>query len=155
MPDNPAVNQPASGTYGEKADANKLKASLPQAQPGPAGPAAPAGPPPMPQAPIAPVSPDRGRPGTSAAVPPGVPSVLAAPTTQPDVPVATPLAGPVAPPVGPGAAAPDQARLAILDRLSNDPSVSPDTREWAKTVLGLLLGADPADIIPAPTGAPQ
>lgn len=135
MADTPAVNQPSSGTYGEKADINRLKASLPAGAVGQPAPA-PA-PPPVSPEPIAPPTIQRGRPDTGAAAPPGVPSVLLGPTQQPNVPASTPLA---TGPATPGAVAPDQQRLAVLDALAHSPDVSATTREWAKLVIDRLLG---------------
>lgn len=133
------VNQPASGTYGEKAALNNLQAQLPQmppaVQPGPGQ----QGPPVSPQPPITPTQPgSEGRPQTGGALPPGVPSVIVQPTNQPNVPVSTPLQGPPAP--GPMAQTSAQRRLQILDTLANSPDVAKDTQEWAKMVMRVISG---------------
>jgi hypothetical protein len=131
-----SVNRPNSGTYGEKADLNRLKQALPAAQgPGPTAQQPPA--PPISSDPVAPTPPPQGRPSTGGPVPPGIPSVLLAPTQQPDVPVATPLAGPA---TAVGAVDPMQKRMALLDSLANSGEVSATTRAWAQHVIALLLG---------------
>lgn len=115
--------KPTSGTYGDVANLERLKGDLelpgtdgpsPSQRPAPPAPGAPGG------APVPPAT-----PGT-------VPSVLMAPTTQPDVPASTPLGGVAPTPVSMTGA---QARLARLDMLSRDPSVSEETQQWAKDVL--------------------
>lgn len=136
------VNRPDSGVYGEGAALESLKKSLPTTGATPA--AAPAGAP-VPSVgtePVAPVVRNEGRPRTGAAVPPGIPSVLLAPTQQPQIPVGTPLASaaPAAP--GNGASTPSQSRLAMLDMLANSPDVSPTTREWAQNLMDALLGVE-------------
>lgn len=132
MSDNVSVAQPASGTYGEGADAARLKKQLPVGAIG--NPAPPAPTPPMSTEPPMPVTPVReGRPSGPTA-PSNIPSVLTAPTDRPGIPVGTPLA-----PSQPIAPDPQQARVVLLDQLANSPDVSDDTREWAKTVLDLLL----------------
>ena len=128
------INQPSSGTYGERANLDRLKSSLPEMKP--AAPAAGGQPSPGPAPagpPINPV-PTTGQP--TATPPPGVPSVLMAPTDRPDVPVSSPLAAGAAP-IAPGAPQIDgtQRRLQILDMLAYSPQVSPETREWAKGVI--------------------
>lgn len=130
------MNAPTSGTYGEGADLERLKASLPAGAVGGKPAPAPTGPP-MSAEPPMPMSPNPvGRP-PGAAPPPGVPAGLVMPTSRPDQPVSTPLSA--APAIGPGAADPRQARVAILDALANDPAVSDETREWAGEVLRLLI----------------
>jgi hypothetical protein len=135
------LNRPTSGDYGEGAALDRLKSALPT-QPAAGGGAPPGGAPPLPPISTQPVTPtpmDRGgRPNNSAALPPGVPPVLAAPTNQPNVPVGTPLA---MPPVNPVASAqtPQQSRLALLDALANSPQADPQTREWAQHVIRALL----------------
>lgn len=135
--DSPSVTQPASGTYGESADLERLKASLPAGSVG--GPAAPAPKaPPISTEPVTQPQPTPGGRPPGSPPPPGLPSVLAAPTDRPEVPVSTPLAMPQ---MGtPAIADPRQARLAILDALVTNPGVSPETREWAQTVIHVLLG---------------
>lgn len=131
------VNQPASGTYGEKAAITNLQAQLPAMpvnQP-PGG----AQPPQISTDPVSPTPPQReGRPATSAALPPGVPSVIVAPTDHPQIPVTTPLQGqPDAGAMGQTAA---QRRLQILDTLANSPDVAPETQQWAKMVMRVIVG---------------
>lgn len=123
------VNKPSSGTYGEKADVERLKASLPSSG---AAPAAGQQLPPMSDAPVRPQP--SLRPPTVANLPPGVPGVLAAPTGRPYEPVDTLPTSPVA-----GAVVNDaQSRLRLLDILANSPQVSEETREWAQRVLHAL-----------------
>jgi hypothetical protein len=130
------VNKPASGTYGEKTALNNLQASLPTKEgAGAGGPQ----PPPVSSAPVrvAGGGPE-GRPKTAAALPPGVPSALAAPTQQPGVPVGTPLdMGQTAAPVGNSI---EQSML-ILQNLASSPAVSADTREWAQMTIELIVEA--------------
>lgn len=136
----PSVGSPSSGTYGEKQGLSDLKSELPQSQ-GMAPGGGPAGPPPMSPEPISPTPPGGGRPSLEA---PGVPGVLLHPSTQPDTPVSTPL---LDDPAGPGLVPDDgnfEYRLMVLDMLSEDPRVSPQTREWAQTVRAVLIGGDPA-----------
>lgn len=130
-----SVAAPASGTYGEKQDLVDLKNELPVgAVGGPPPPSPPTPPSPNPIEPPQAVT--TGRPA-GARPPGGVPSALLHPTTRPDVPVSTPLA----PQVGtPAVADPRQGRLAILDALSTDPNVAPETREWAQSVIEALIG---------------
>jgi hypothetical protein len=117
--------QPQSGTYGEGAALDRLKAELPV---GPAGQAVgPAPTPPgMPQGP------------SPAGAPTGLPQALMRPTGRPDVPVSTPLATPTAPPTAVVNAA--QQRLQILDLLAESPEVSEETRAFAKRVREMLIG---------------
>lgn len=135
------VGKPASGTYGEAADRDRLKKSLPQSQ------GAPAGAPPAPQLSPQPISPTQefgGRP-VGPTPPPGVPPAIMHPTTRPDVPVSTPLAGdPLNPQVLPPNDANFEHRLRVLDLLANSPKVSPATREWASITRAILTGGDPA-----------
>jgi len=126
------VNQPTSGTYGEKAANDRLAAALPVQPGGPPG-GAPA-PPPMTDQPVVPQS---RPPGAAGGLPPGVPGPLGAPTERPSVPVDTPLgAGPAPAPVLTAA----QQRVRILDLLANNPDVAPSTREWAESVRRVLIG---------------
>lgn len=131
------LNRPASGDYGEGAALDRLKQSLPPTQgPSPAGGAQP---PAISTQPVGPTPTDRGgRPKTAAAMPEGIPSVLAMPTARPGTPVSTPMAAPPVNPVA-SAATPDQARLALLDALAHDPSANEQTREWAQHVIRALL----------------
>lgn len=116
----PNVNQASSGTYGEKADLNKLKASLPpmQAQPAQAGG----------QAPVRPAS-------TMMASQPTMPTPndpLLHPTAMPDVPVNTPLQQ--SEPMDPWTMPPDQRTLAILDLLASSDQVSQKTKVFAQAM---------------------
>lgn len=126
----PKVNRPASGTYGEKADLDRLKQQLPPMNPqqeggGPAGPA---------------VSPPTvglpGQPGRPPGGPPGVPGGIMAPTSLPNVPLGTPLQQGGAP-AGQSQNA-QEARIGLLQQLANSQDVSEETRDWAKAVLALL-----------------
>lgn len=131
------LNRPSSGDYGEGVALDRLKGSLPQGNPAPQS-GAP-GLPPISAQPVGAQPTDRGgRPKTAAALPPGIPSVLASPTARPGVPVNTPLA---APPVNPVASAATEAqgRLALLDAIANSPQASPEMREWAGHVIRALL----------------
>lgn len=137
MGDNVSVAQPASGTYGEKTDIQNLKNALPAGAVGNPAPVQTSPQPPMSTEPaMAPSALPTGRPA-GGQPPPGVPSVLLAPTDQPHIPVNTPLQMPASP----IASTPDprQARMAVLDALANDPNVSPETREWAHIVSRALL----------------
>lgn len=131
------VGQPASGTYGEKVDLARLQSSLPQSN---APTPVPGGGPTPSSEPVRPTPPQReGRPPSGAALPPGVPSPVLAPTDQPNVPVSTPLAPDVMQPAA--SVTSEQRRLQILDALADDPNVSKETREWAAGLRRLLLGA--------------
>lgn len=130
------VGQPASGTYGEKTDLANLQKSLPAS---PGGPEAQQPPGPMSPSPVNAPTPQReGRPPTGAALPPGIPSPILAPTDMPHVPVSTPLSQATDLGASPTGA---QQRLAILDALTQDPNVSKETKEWAQIQLRVLLGA--------------
>jgi hypothetical protein len=137
MGNEPSVNAPASGPYGEGAALQRLQDALPKAQPSPTAPSGP----PMPSVspePAQPTSPQReGRPPSGAALPPGVPSPILAPTDRPDVPVSTPLASQSATPSLSAA----QQRLQILDLLAESPGVSPTTQAWAQMVRRVIIGA--------------
>lgn len=137
MADNVSMGAPTSGAYGEAADLAALKGALPAGAIGNPTPTS-AGPP-MPPVSTQPVSvPSPTPPGrpTGGQPPPGLPAVLAGPTQRPNVPVGTPLSVMTAPVLGD----PTQARVAILDHLTNDPTVSPETRAWASSVLRVLRG---------------
>ena len=121
------VNTPASGTYGEGAALERLKAQLPAAPTGAAPSAA------DPSAPMP--TPPAGPPAASAPAG-GLPSALLAPTQRPDVPVGTPL-DMGAPP--PSAMSGRQRRMAILDALVNSPEVSDETRELAQMLMERLI----------------
>lgn len=117
-----SVNQPESGTYGEKADVNKLKASLPPMGPGQATPGLE--PSPMPQPTPGVPAQEGGRPPNA---PPGVPGALFAggpptPAEQPNAP----------------SASPEAARITLLEQLASSEEVSEVTREWAKLILEAL-----------------
>ncbi len=125
---NTAVNEPESGTYGEKADLNRLKQSLPpmegQGQ-------QPQGPAPMPDRGGATPPRPTGRPVKG---PSGLPSGIMQPAGgDPSRPLSAPAQMPQRP------AAADQQRLAILDALSTHPDVSQETREWAELVKEYLI----------------
>lgn len=146
MADAPDVGKPASGSYGEGADLQRLKQQLPQGAIG--------NPPPAPAAtPLPPVSakpmvkPTRpvGRPPTGAAAPPGIPSAILHPGD---------IAAPAAAPPAPGSqVSPDQARLFLLQNLAQSPQVSSTTRAWAQEVLQILQGGQGQAMTP-PAGAP-
>lgn len=119
------VNSPASGTYGEGAALERLKQSLP-AMPGP-GPS-----PDQPQSPM----PTPGTGGVSTPPTGALPSALLAPTTRPDVPVATPLDMGMQAPVS---LTSRQRRMQILDMLASSPDVTDDTREWASLMIEKLV----------------
>ena len=130
---NQSVNSPASGTYGEKAELNRLKQALPEsgARPGPPAPGAS----PMTRPGVS--GPDRpeGRPAGPQA-PVGVPGVMMHGTDRPDQPLNTPRVQP-GDPMG-GAQSADQARLVVLQSLADSDTVSEATREWAEHVLEML-----------------
>lgn len=129
---NQSVNKPSSGTYGEKADISRLKAALPES-------GGPSGAPPGEMSPVRQsTSLPGGPPGRPSAAPAGVPTAVMHPSQRPGVPLNQPLAQP-APPLG-GAQSAQQARIALLDALASDPTVSEETREWASTVLEMLVG---------------
>jgi hypothetical protein len=120
-----SVNQPESGTYGEKADTARLSADLPPMnREGMAS--ATGGPAPMPNPSVS----LPGRPGgRPVQAPPGVPGAILGSENVP----------------GPGAAPspvanPQAARLTLLEQLSTSPEVSATTRQWAKMVLDSLRG---------------
>lgn len=123
------VMKPASGSYGDVAENDRLKKSLqvpegtgspgaPQPSPVPGG-----GPSGMPPAPAA--------PGT-------VPNILMGPTTQPDVPVSRPLDMAGGAPSTSAAVNAAQKRLQLLDFLATSEEVSAETRQWAETVRNAL-----------------
>jgi len=123
------VNKPGSGTYGEKADLDRLNQQLPPMAPQKqqAGPALP------------PVSPPVPPPPSSGEM--GLPGGMMAPTTEPSTPVNTPLAPPtMAPPPMP----PNQQRLALLDQLINSDQTSPQTKAFARTLAQQISGGNSA-----------
>ncbi len=125
-----SVNQPESGTFGEKADEQRLRDSLPPMAPGGGAPGL--GPDPMPApSPGVPAQPG-GRPPNA---PAGVPSALfgeepLAPAEQPNAPSANPQA----------------ARISLLEQLVSSEEVSDTTREWARIVLEGLRGEPGEDL---------
>ncbi len=128
----PSVNRPASGTYGEKAAADRLKQQLPAAQPvgdvmGPGPGAAPA--PTLPGG--------GGPPAPMGAQPAGLPRGLLRPSDRPTEPVGAPYGGPADPYAG--AVDARQRRLALLDMLSTHPEASPEVREWAEIAKKKLI----------------
>ncbi len=127
-----ALNKPASGTYGEKADLNRLKQALPPMERGKQGAPRQGSPMPSPsgQVPQRPM----GRPTNG---PLNLPAGISSPTNRPEVPMNTPLSqGPTMPQRNPAA---DKQRLAILEALSTHPQVSRQTREWAASVAEYLI----------------
>ncbi len=127
-----ALNKPASGTYGEKADLNRLKQALPPMERGKQGAPQQGSPMPSPsgQVPQRPM----GRPTNA---PSKAPAGLSAPSGKPNVPLDTSLRQ--QPSMPPRNSASDQQRLAILDALSTHPDVSEETREWASIVKEYLV----------------
>ena len=127
---NQSLNKPVGGTYGEKAEVERLKKELPSSGQAPVGPQQP--------------PPRRGRaprPAPASVAPPtpagptGVPNALMHPGTRP---MAT---GQPGEPTGPSVANISQARIALLDALQTSQEVSPETREWAGIVLEMMLDA--------------
>lgn len=121
--------QPDSGTYGERAELNRLQQTLPRSSgPGSAPMLEAAAPPaPMPSAP------------PPAPAPSGlVPEALLRPTERPDVPVYSPL-DPSQTGQFPGAVNAQQRRLMMLEMLSDHPDASPEMREWASIVRQKLI----------------
>jgi hypothetical protein len=129
MPAGGGVNKPASGTYGDKVETERLKQALPQSQP--AGNVMPA---PPQAAPTPPSAPGMGPAPTG---PPGLPAGILAPTRRPDQPVGAPLSTPVDPFAG--AVDARQRRMRLLDALSTHPDASPEVREWASVVKQKLI----------------
>lgn len=116
----PGQNRPASGTYGEQADLDRLRQSLPSPQGQP--PAGPQGPPGTPL-----------NPPVQAGPPPGVPAPIMAPSDRPQVPLGTPLVNTGQPVLVPES--PSQARMAFLHALVQSPETSEVTKRWAEAVL--------------------
>jgi len=125
----PRQNQPSSGTYGVKAANDELQSTLTQAGAGQSS-----GPPPGPQP--RPMSPNPV--GQQPSNPGALPSALMNPTQRPNVPVSAPLQGPPGNRVA-GSPTGTQARIALLQQLQTSPTVSDETREYASTILKLLL----------------
>ena len=133
---NMSLNKPEGGTYGEKAEVERLKKELPSSG-GPMGPGGPQQAPEPQRAVATPNKPTSGMPPVTGGGPSGLPDVLTHPGgTQ---------GGPVAPQPqmaqGAGPADISQARLALLDSLSSSQDVSKETREWAKIVLEMMVDA--------------
>ncbi|HCC99403.1 MAG TPA: hypothetical protein DER64_02655 [Planctomycetaceae bacterium] len=130
-----SVNEPEGGTYGEKAELNRLKASLPpMGAPGQQGGGRTA---PSLGAPTSAGGGPMGRPKNA---PPGVPPALLGPTQRPNTPLGTRLQpGQQTPPMPPRAQAADQQRLMVLDALTTHPDVSAETKEWAALVRDALI----------------
>ena len=128
-----AVNEPEGGTYGEKAELNRLQAALPPM----GGPTTQGGGRSTPM--LGGPGPGGGGPlGRPKNAPPGVPQSLLAPTQRPNVPLGSPM-NRQAPAVPPRAQAADQQRLMILDSLTTHPDVSSETKEWATLVRDALI----------------
>lgn len=131
-----SVNKPASGTYGEKADRERLRKSLP-----PMRPQQQAGGGPAPMRGMPGRMPDRAG-GRPVSAPGGVPSAILKPTDQPGTPVNSPRQLPQEGPMSPVATAENivAARIALLQQLATSNEVSAETREWAKLVLEMMNG---------------
>lgn len=129
----PAVNQPESGTYGEKQANTDLQAQLPQMGKPSGGGGAPVAPDPNPVTEMAGPGPGRPDMAGGAAPPEGVPGAIFQ---------GGPAQAPLGPPPNPvaGAANAQQGRLIVLQQLASSPDVSQTTREWASTVLKSLVG---------------
>lgn len=127
---NQSLNKPEGGTYGEKAEVERLKKELPSGQ-GPGGPQQ--APPPGRSRAARPV-PASIAPPTPAG-PTGVPDALMHPGSRPMV------TGQPDGPAQPSVANISQARIALLDALQTSKEVSPETREWAGIMLEMMLDA--------------
>lgn len=127
------VNRPSSGTYGEKAELDRLKSSLPAVDSAGSSSAVVSEPSGSPTVPL-PMS----QPG-SVSSPEGLPQVLLGPTARPLESVTAPVA---APEQSPGVQATAQQRnIDVLIQLANDPRVSEETREWAGLWVRTLAGS--------------
>lgn len=128
-----SANNPASGTYGEKAELTRLNQALPEsgARPG----SGPEGPGPVPGGLSPGAGGEPGRPAGPGA-PPGVPGALMHGTERPGQPLGTPLAQQGAP-MG-GAQSSQEARFIVLQALAESDEVSEATREWASIVIDML-----------------
>ncbi len=133
---NQSANKPESGTYGEKAEVERLRKELPSAGGPGAGPVQEA-PPQRSQA--TPNKPVAGMPVQEPAGPAGLPDVLTHPSRTPGQ--VTPRSSMVQPPQPESLS---QARLALLDSLATSQEVSAETREWAQIVLGMMVDASRA-----------
>lgn len=124
------VNEPASGTYGEKAELARLQQELPSSDP-------------TQTAQQVQPTPSRGGLSTGGgpgSAPAGLPAGLTAPTTRPDVPVSTPLAGP--PPDLMAGAADQRQRRIVFARLLSEQGQSPEIREWGRILYQKLTAND-------------
>jgi len=130
---NMSLNKPAGGTYGEKAEVDRLKKELPTSG-GPMGPGGPQQAPPQPRPRAARPVPASIAPPTPAG-PTGVPDALMHPGSRP---MST---GQPDGPAQPAVANISQARIALLDSLHSSQEVSPETREWAGIMLEMMLDA--------------
>ena len=126
-----SVNKPESGTFGEKADEQRLKDSLPPLGPGQGG-VPGLEPSPMP-------GPTGGMPAQSGGRPPGTPEGVPSVLLQGDPPAIAEQ--PNAPNANPQA-----ARIALLEQLVASEEVSDTTREWARIVLEALQGEPGEDL---------
>jgi hypothetical protein len=140
MADNPALNRPQSGSYGEDTARANLAAGVSGNGAGPGPP--PTGlPQPAPPPDVRPASvgaPD-GRPGGTVTAVPGLPPMLQRPSERPAEPVWTPSQDPAMTSPETSTLTSMQQRLLILDALRSSPSVSPETREWAAIAIATLL----------------
>jgi hypothetical protein len=135
QPSPDGTNAPTSGTYGQKAAVDRLKAAMP---PAPSQTQAEA--PPMSQAPVTPQATGRVNEGGRAAVPPpGIPGAILGQTALPETPVNTPLSAPVDPMSG---ATADERTIMQLQGILQSGNVRPETKEWAKTMLEMFLRND-------------
>jgi len=127
------VNQPASGTYGDKANLDRLESNLPDPTPGsPGDPNAAAGAPPIDTQGVTNVRSNRDAAGL-----PGLPAPILTKSDRPNSPAGrTPLdrGNPTA------AVSPSQKRLALATMLAESPDVSEETRELAKLWVRMLTG---------------
>ena len=132
LPGGGGANKPASGTYGEKASQAKLAADLPLGDGSSQGsePFAP-----MPGS--APTSPPTSTGGRPLNAPPGVPTALLSEGSP--GPVGQPLAGPAMGPTFSQSRSEAEARIMWLTMLSENSEVSEESREWARTVLAMLV----------------
>jgi hypothetical protein len=130
---NQSVNKPASGTYGEKVELDRLRKALPDSGARPSGGPAPAGA--VPGGGGGAPTGDPGRPAGPSA-PPGVPGAMMHESDRPNQPLATPLSRPEGPMAG--AQTHQDARFVVLQALSESEEVSEATREWASIVIEML-----------------
>lgn len=134
-PGSPQVNEPSSGAYGEKSASQQLQAQLPTM---PASvPQQPDTSPPLNPNPLSAGGPAGAGPGrpSGSPLPDGVPAGILAGAPPAGAPAAMPAPNPVT-----GAANAAQGRILVLQQLASSPDVSNTTREWASTVLKVLIG---------------